>query len=115
MARQVRSLFNMATFDKPVETIKGMGAARMPPSKNVANENYVTSIWKYTHLHEPGAGPNQLDSRWELKDDKFAMLWYDGPQMPETVAFDIHEDAIQDEGNEDIYESSGDESSDDFI
>ena len=106
---------HMARFDKPVETKRawmqqGCPHARMLIMK-IARANYVTYIWKYKHLHEPDAGVNQLDSRWELKDDKFAMVWYDGPQMPETMASDLYEDDFQNEDNEDICESSGDESS----
>ncbi len=56
---------------------------------------------------------NPLDAGWEIKDVKFAMVYYDGSQMPETVACDINENNIQDEDDENIYESSGDVSSDD--
>ena len=55
---------------------------------------------------------NPLDCGWELNAGKFAMKWYDGEQMPESVSGSIDAEENDQDENEDIYDSSGDENDD---
>lgn len=93
------NMARVATFTKAYEqnlrtsvvTFKNkIDGATFPPSKSelhqhILRTSYIAHFWSNAHL----AVPTQFSPTtfgWEEKDDKYSFKWFDGDQLPPTIA-----------------------------
>ena len=88
----------------------------MPPCQAVLLNKirrtiFVVHLWKRAHL----ANPCILildDYGWTLEGSVYNMNWYNGEQLPQSVADILTDDSVEEDDEDDIDYSSSDESDD---
>ena len=80
------------TASNPLEKLKGMDASSIPPcepeiKQQIKRATFVAKMWADSHEKIIQQQPSK-DDGWELKGGTYEILWYDGPQMPETLVPD---------------------------
>lgn len=90
---------------QPLDKIHGVNPSNMPPchaalTNKVHRTNYVANMWK----HATTPNPSELKAEehgWLLKDNHYAIHWYDGSQLPESIVNILSEDDAQQEDTSD--------------
>jgi len=107
---------------QPLYKIKGTDPSNLPPCRSVLLEklkrtNLVVSVWK-TAIISHSCSWDPQENGWILKDGHYALKWFEGRQVPEDVCNHIDDDLDAELTNDDDdqveYNSSSDESEDDF-
>ena len=90
----------------------------MPPCQavllnKIRRTNFVVHLWKRAHL----ANPCILipdEHGWTLEGSVYNMNWYNGEQLPQSVAdiLFLTDDSVEEDDEDDIDYSSSDESDD---
>ena len=81
-----------ATAKNPLEKLKGIDASMIPPceaevTQQIKRATFVAKMWADSHEKMIQQQPSK-DDGWELKENVYEILWFDGPQMPETLVPD---------------------------
>ena len=102
-----------ANKKKPLEKIMGADASMLPPCMKVLEQkvkraNYISYMWKHAHLANPTKDLNPCESGWLLVDDRYALKWFEGEQIPQNVAVSIDDNFF--DSDNDYTDDSGDES-----
>lgn len=123
-----KKLYAPKTQEDPLGKIKSSDPCCLPPCRAVLDEklkrtNYVAFIWKNARKAQPGEfGP--VGHGWRVNaDSRLEMVWFEGPQMPESLSLeDLESDETdtpgedESDGEDDMLEqnlSSDEEESDD--
>lgn len=109
----------------PLERIKGINPSSIPPCcavlmNKIKRANLVTTIWKNAALANPST-LNPESNGWFVDDGYYAIRWYDGNQVPQSVSAVLEtqcrvtEDEEVDDVtyDEDLYGSDESDNSDD--
>jgi hypothetical protein len=103
-----------ATAKNPLEKLKGIDAAMIPPceaevTQQIKRATFVAKMWADAHEKMIQQQPTKEDG-WDLQGNVYEVLWFDGPQVPESLAPNEGETS-QDEDEEDMdfEQSSSDE------
>ena len=105
---------------QPLSKMKGVNPSDMPPCHSslvnkVRRANYIAYLWKNASTRNP----SDLDPEehgWLLKDDQYVINWYEGEQLPQSIANIISKEdtgAPSDDMDEEFFLCSSDESDDD--
>ena len=84
------------TSSQPLNKIKGTNPSDMPPCQSpMINKAKRTNFGAYIWKNVPVSNPSDLDPKdhgWLLKDNQYSINWYDGEQLPQSIANIIHEE-----------------------
>ena len=112
------------TASQPLDKIKGTNPSDMPPClssivNKVKRANFIAYMWKNASVSNP-SDLDPIDHGWLLKDNQYVINWYDGEQLPQSIANIIcNEDngelnnSMDEEDEEEVSLCSSDESDDD--
>jgi hypothetical protein len=79
-----------APKDEPLDKIRGINPSSMPPCQNVLKNkvkraNFVTSMWKRSHLKDPIGQMKPERWGWIVEDGKYEIAWFEGDQVPHEI------------------------------
>jgi len=78
-----------ARAKNPLEKLKGIDASMVPPceaevTQQIKRATFVAKMWADSHEKVIQQQPTKEDG-WELKGNVYEVLWFDGPQMPDSL------------------------------
>ena len=78
------------TASQPLNKIKGTNPSDMPPClssmvNKVKRTNFIAYMWKNASVSNP-SDLDPKDHGWLLKDNQYIINWYDGEQLPQSIA-----------------------------
>lgn len=97
---------------RPLHRLKGIDASDIPPYEAVVEQkvlrtNFVARMWNAACNNRI---PKQPDFGWEMSNESYRVVWFDGPQMPESVVPEAGPNGNDEENDEE--DSSTDKSDD---
>lgn len=90
----------------PLDNLKKMDGSMLPPCKSVLEFkikrlNQVCAIWNSATLKTPSFY-NPTNNGWILEDGKYAITWFEGPQMPLSLDEIVSRKPIEEFEDEDL-------------
>ena len=100
----------------PLEKMKGIDASGLPSCKSevlsgLKRVAFVARMWANGDKPHIEQHPTENDG-WTLQDCAYKPIWFDGPQLPNTVVPDEKEKEDSEESNASLESSSSDEEGD---
>jgi len=92
-----------ATSQNPLAKLKGLDGSLIPPCEaevmtHIQRASFVAKMWSQANRQEIVQHPKKSDG-WEFEDGSYVPVWFDGPQLPDSLV--PHEDEMNDNGDED--------------
>ena len=89
----------------PLEKLKGLDGSFVTPCEaevvpHIKRASFVAKMWSHANKQHIDKHPLESDG-WELRDDSYMPIWFEGPQLPKTLVPDGDGDEVNDEGNDD--------------